>query len=164
VRGIGGAIAGLGTDFVAAPNGDLSPAGMEACGGPDERCSFTFVVGALVAEVRVKANQAAGEKKVSFDDKACVEAAGRFAHACANIDDVLSQAGVEPAQEPGLFVLAAGPLACARLEGKSDTSIRRIADEDDVEESSTLEITYDANPDAERVELKGKLTLFVRYS
>jgi hypothetical protein len=158
------AIAALGAGFVAVPNGDLSPATLDACGGPDEACSFTFVVGRLVAEVRVKATQAAGQKKVSFDDKACAEAARGVADGRPKIDTLLSRIEVEPNGEPGLFALAAGPLACAKLEGKGDTAIRQILDEDDVEDYSSLEITYDANPDAVRVRLKGELTLSVSYS
>ncbi|MCC7380867.1 MAG: hypothetical protein IT384_03505 [Deltaproteobacteria bacterium] len=159
------AIAALGEGLIAAPNGDLSPSGMEDAGGPDEPTCFTFVVGSLAVEARVKATQSAGEKEVPFDDQVCAEATRRFEGARARIDEILGGLGVKVNKEPGLLVIAAGPMACASVRAVGDASIARIESDGESEAiADRLDVTYDANPDAEQVQLRGKFLLAVRYS
>jgi hypothetical protein len=157
------AIARLGSGLVAVPNGDLSETGSPNASTPTESVPFTFVIGALVARAGTAAQQDATTQSATVTDALAAKAEATFEAARPLIDDVLSAQGIAPTR-PGLFVLAAGPLASAHLEGDAGSAIQRMYGDGDTEElTPSLTVSYDADPDAARVTIKGQFTLSARY-
>ncbi|AKT42473.1 hypothetical protein [Chondromyces crocatus] len=158
------AVHALGGQLVAAPNGDLTESGTPNATTPDETTCFTFLVGALAAEMSVRSRQGAKGKATKLGAEETARAEAEFERAQAKLDALLAEKGVTPAKAPGLFVLAAGPLASATLEGKEGTMIERIdADGEREELGSELTVSYDADPDAVQVHLQGTFKLSARY-
>ncbi len=157
-------VAELGGALVAAPNGDLSATGTPNESSPDEPTAFSFVVGAGVATARVRADQAADGTCAALDEVRCEQAEAAFEAARARIEDVLARAAARPTKAPGLFVVAAGPLASAALRGDPGAEVIRLFDDGEREPGRTeLCVSWDADPDAVRVELRGRFALTARY-
>ncbi|MBI2391535.1 MAG: hypothetical protein HYV09_18245 [Deltaproteobacteria bacterium] len=158
------AVARLGPPLVAAPNGDLSDTGSPSAATPDEACVFTFVVGALVAMARVEADQAAESERATVDEARCVVAKSVFEATRTQVDEALARVGATAAKAPGTFLLAAGPLATASLRGDGVSEITRVYETGERESfADALDVSWDADPDAVRVELRGRSILTARY-
>lgn len=157
------AVARLGSGLIAAPNGDLSETGSPNADAPDETLSFTFVVGALIARAGTAAQQDATTQSATVNETLCAKGLATFEAAKPLLDALLRDHGLEPTRS-GLFLLAAGPLASAHLEGEKGAAIRRMFGEEDTEElTPSLTVSYDADPDAVRIDVRGTLTLSARY-
>lgn len=148
----------LGASLLAAPHGDLSAP-------VDDPLPFALVVGAVAARASVRSSQDARCRPARFDGRDCRTAEQAFTRARAALDARLHAAGLRTDHAPGLFVLGAGPLASARLEARSTTaSVRRQLGPGELDEPRrALEVTWDAEPDALRVELAGTFALLARY-
>ncbi|WP_156040826.1 hypothetical protein [Chondromyces apiculatus] len=184
-------VSALGGALVGAPNGDLSETGTPNASTPDEAAVFTFVVGAVAAHAAVKPRQGAKGQSAKFGATEVAQAEQEFEKARAGIDALLAKKGVSPTKDPGLFVLAAGPLANAILEGVDGATIERVEEQEEEDEGEaeeeeereaeeeeereaeeeeereeageTLTVSWESDPDAVRVSLRGSYKLSARY-
>ena len=158
------AITRLGSGLAAAPHGDLSETGKPNASTPNEKCEFTFVVGTVVGRARTAATEDATTQSASVNTAVCARARASFDAARPLVDEVLAAEVVSPSDEPGLFVVAAGPLASARLDGDPGCSLQEIPPtgpaSDPVER---LQVTSKNGGPAPRVRLEGQFTLSAQY-
>ena len=156
------AISRIGSGLVAVPNGDLSETS-NAAAAPDAPVPFSFVVGALVARAGTAAVEDATTQSASVTDSLAERADATFEAARPLLDPLLDAQGVTPGV-PGLFLIAAGPLASAHLEGDPKAALRRLRGEEDTEELlSSLVVKHSADREVIRLSLKGQFTLSARY-
>jgi hypothetical protein len=156
------AISRIGSGLVAVPNGDLSETS-NAAAAPDAPVAFSFVVGALIARAGTAAVEDATTQSASVSDTLAERAAASFEAARPLLDPLLEAQGVTPGI-PGLFLIAAGPLASAYLEGDPQAALRRLRGEGDTEELLTsLAVRHTADSEVVRITLKGQFTLSARY-
>lgn len=153
------AVARLGSGLVAAPHGDLS-----GPGAPETPAGCTFVVGTLVGRARTAAVEDATTQSASVNDATRHKARAAFEAAQPLLDGALRAGAIVPDGEPGLFVVAAGPRASARLDG--DPGARIAAPAGPGTSAPTplrLDVSSEKGGDAVRVELAGQLTLSAHY-
>lgn len=145
--------------FAAVPHGDLSETGTPSAASPDEVLPFSFVLGAVVACATVRATQTARCNPVRVSSAQCAAAARRFADARGELEALLARERIASPARAGLYLVAAGPLASARLEAVAAASVARAGEAP----TSLIELSWDADPDAALVTLSGVAKLVARY-
>ena len=156
------AIARLGAGVVGAANGDLS----ETATGPRPPAGIspvTFVVGGLVARAMTAAKLDATTQSATVDEKQCAKGEAAFESARPHIDRTLADEGLAPSGAPGLFLVAAGPLASAFLRGDEGAEVVRITALGRERVGAALDVKHTRDSLAARVELRGRFTLSARY-
>lgn len=116
------AITRLGSGLLAAPHGDLSQGGA----GPEAVCSFTFGVGALIGRARTAASEDATTQSATITDASLAKGRAAFDAARPLVDAALAAELVTPPDAPTTLLIAAGPMATARLDADPDATIEEV--------------------------------------
>lgn len=160
-RGIDGAVTRLGPGLCAAPHGDLSEVGS---GADESGPRVTVVVGTVVGRARSAASEDATTQSATINDATCARARAAFDAARPHVDAALAKLGVSPGDDPGLFVVAAGPLASARLDGDPGATIEELPESGPAGDAvRRLDVSAGGGGDPVRVRLVGIFTLSARY-
>lgn len=158
------AIARLGPGLAAAPHGDLSASGSSSASTSEQKCSVTFVVGTVVGRARTAAVEDATTQSASVNTAICARARAAFDAARPHVDAALAAEMVAPSDEPGLFVLAAGPRASARLDGDPGAILQEIPPTGPASDPvQRFLVTSKGGGPAPRVRLEGQFTLSAQY-
>lgn len=157
------AIARLGSGLLAAPHGDLSARGSPNATTPDAKLAFTFVVGSIVGRARTAATEDATTQSATVTDALVARARDAFEAARPVVDAALTAENVTPGDDPGLLVVAAGPLATARLDADPGATIEEVPDTGPMLHAvRRLDVASRGGP-AVRVRLVGTFTLSAKY-
>ena len=163
VDGIDGAqVAGLCEDIAAA-----GPGVTAAIDGMVEDDLFERVfAGVVVASTSKEPTQRATAPAVEIGEPERAAAKARFEALRAPIVAVLARHDLEVEQEPGFWLVQAGPNASATLAAKKGGALRAIQDEDEdggeAKAKKKIGVSYDATLST-RVEIEGAATLTVTY-